>query len=260
MRTRIAGAVLHGLANGTRFNGGYDMECPNCKKEMTTMTLAARLAGDVTIDLCNACQAFWFDAYESLHLSPAATLQLMQLIGKQSSAPKATFRDELNCPRCSAPLSFTHDMQRTTRFQYWRCETHGRFIMFFDFLKEKNFIRVLSGPEIERLRQNIQTVNCSNCGAAIDLVANSFCSHCGSPISILDMKQPQELMAQLQNASRIRPVDPDLPAKLAQAKHEVESELGFDHQDTEFWHDASSSGLVQAGLSAVARWLSKSGI
>src|SRR5689334_1998683 len=134
------------------------MDCPNCDKAMTTMTLAARLEGDVTIDLCNGCQAFWFDAYESLHLSPASTLQLMQIIGKQSSAAKPMFRDELKCPRCSAPLTFTHDVQRNTRFQYWRCEAHGRLIMFFDFLKEKNFIRVLSGPEIATLRQNIQTV------------------------------------------------------------------------------------------------------
>lgn len=224
------------------------------------MKLAARLGGEVTIDLCNACQAFWFDTYESLQLSPAATLQLMQLIGQQSSGTKPAFQDQLNCPRCEAPLKLTHDMQRTTRFQYWRCETHGRFILFFDFLKEKNFIRVLSGPEIEQLRKNIQTVNCSNCGAAIDLAANSFCAHCGSPISILDMKQPQELLTQLRQASEPRTVDPNLPAKLAQAKQDVESELGLHHVDAEFWHDASSSGLVQAGLSAVARWLSKSGM
>ncbi len=224
------------------------------------MALVSRMAESVTIDLCAACQAFWFDSYESLQLSPASTLKLIQLIGKQSASGKTVFRDGMKCPRCAGLLKFTHDLQRNTRFTYWRCETHGRFILFFDFLREKNFIRVLSPREIEQLRQNLQTVNCSNCGAAIDLNVGTACAHCGSPLSMLDMKQPQELLAQLQRASEPRPIDPALPLELAQAKADVEGRLGSANSDLEFWNEAGSSGLVQAGLGAVARWLTKAGI
>ena len=61
-------------------------------------------------------------------------------------------------------------MQRSTRFEYFRCpHDHGRLTTFFDFLKEKDFVRPLTPPQIAELRKNIQVVNCSNCGAPIDL-------------------------------------------------------------------------------------------
>jgi Zn-finger nucleic acid-binding protein len=47
------------------------MKCPGCKTEMTAMTLEARMGGQVAIDVCAGCQAFWFDHFESLKLSPA---------------------------------------------------------------------------------------------------------------------------------------------------------------------------------------------
>jgi Zn-finger nucleic acid-binding protein len=236
------------------------MECPNCKAAMTSMVLDARISrAPMTIDICTDCQAFWFDLFESLQLSPASTLKLIKLIGEQATKQKSPYREDMRCPRCSLALKLTHDMQRNTRFAYWRCEEHGRFTSFFDFLREKNFIRVLSPQEIEQLRQNIQTVNCQNCGAAIDLNAAAVCSHCGSPVSMLDMKQPQELLAQLQQAAAPKPVDPELMLKLARAKDEVESSFRTQKLDKVEWGGDSSTSLVDAGLSAVARWLTKSG-
>ena len=48
----------------------------------------------------------------------------------------------------------TNDMQRSTRFSYWKCDKeHGKFIRFLDFLKEKNFIRPMSAEEIEALKK-----------------------------------------------------------------------------------------------------------
>src|SRR5262249_1887535 len=145
------------------------MKCPNCTVEMTGMTLDARVSAPVAIDVCTPCQSFWFDKYESIQLSPASTLKLIKLIGEQSSERKATLRESLHCPRCAGLLKFTHDLQRNTKFAYWRCEAHGRFIGFLDFLREKNFIRALSPQQVAELRRNIQAVNCSNCGASIDL-------------------------------------------------------------------------------------------
>ena len=90
-------------------------------------------------------------------------------------------------------------MQRRTRFQYWRCDNgHGRLITFMDFLREKDFVRPLTPQQLEELRQNIQTINCSNCGAAIDLVEDSVCAHCGAAVSMLDLQQMARTVGQLQ--------------------------------------------------------------
>jgi Zn-finger nucleic acid-binding protein len=236
------------------------MQCPNCAAEMTPLTLDAHLTAAVTTDICTQCQAFWFDKYESLKLSPASTLKLLQFIGEHSSSPKVPQSEALHCPRCSAPLRHTNDMQRTTRFSYRRCPNeHGRFITFFDFLKEKNFIRPLTPQQITVLRQSVQTVNCSNCGAPIDLTTASVCAHCGSPLSMLDMTQPEQLVAQLKQAAAPRPIDPALPLKVARATRDVErlfGPVGFEPE----WSSSSGAGLVEAGLSAFVEWLKKSGI
>lgn len=221
------------------------------------MTLDGRSGPPVAIDVCAGCQAFWFDQFESLHLSPGSTLKLMKFIGEHSSAAKPPLTDSLQCPRCESRLLLTHDMQRNMRFNYWRCESdHGRFTGFFEFLKEKNFIRALSPKQIQELRQNIQIVNCSNCGAAIDLASASACSHCRSPISMLDMKQPQELLEQLKQAAEPKPPDPQLAAKLIMARLDVETSLGaFDRNPDERRRDRFD--LVQAGLDAVGLLLDK---
>ena len=224
---------------------------------MTGMTLEGRQGVPIEIDLCASCQAFWFDKYESLKLSAGSTLRLMKFIGENAATSKILSGQELKCPRCTTHLRLTHDMQRDVKFSYWRCmQEHGRFIRFIEFLREKNFIRPLSSQQIAELRQNLQTVNCSNCGAPIDLVHNSSCVHCGSPISMLDLKQSQQMLADLQ-AAAAKPIDPLLPMNLALAKHHVDTLFIGTERD---WGAASSSGLVQAGLSAFARWLTKSGV
>lgn len=232
------------------------MNCANCSKEMTDWTLDGRLGIQVTVDVCTDCQAFWFDRHESLQLAPGATLKLMKFIGEHSSTVKAMAAKVLRCPRCGGQLTLAHDMVRNMRFTYWTCGGgHGRFIGFFDFLKEKNFIRELAPQEIQQLKLSVQIVNCSNCGAAIDLQKNSACPYCHSPISILDMKQQQEMLAQLKAAAEPRAVDPLLPMKLAQAKAEV-SAL-FAGEDAARREDGGSGDLVKAGLRLVAAWITR---
>jgi len=236
------------------------MNCPNCAKEMTSMTHERRMGGEVEIDVCKPCQAFWFDKHESLQLSPGSTLQLMKFIGEQTQVGKAADPQALRCPRCGDHLAFTHDLQGSTPFTYWRCEEHGRYISFLDFLREKNFIRVLSREEVMKLREDVQIVNCSNCGAPIDLAKASACSHCHSPISILDMKQPQQLLEQLKKAAEPKPIDPTLPLELARVKRGTERLFGPVDLDRDWATDTSSSELVQSGLNAMVRWLKNSGI
>ena len=222
----------------------------------------AHLSTPIEIDLCTSCQAFWFDKYESLKLSAGSILQLMKIIGDHSAANPAVITKALRCPRCSDGLRLTNDMQRATRFSYWRCDKeHGKFIRFLDFLKEKNFIRPMPAEEIEALKKNVRTMNCSNCGAPIDLATSSACTHCGSAISMLDMGQAQQTLAQLQKAAEPRPIDPALPFELEMAKREAERSYGpRDSRSSriDVWGDTSTpSVLVQDVLDAVAKWLTR---
>jgi DNA-directed RNA polymerase subunit RPC12/RpoP len=227
---------------------------------MTAMTCEGHSGTAVAVDLCEACQAFWFDGYESLQLSPGSTLRLFTRIGELSTGTKPTISPVLHCPRCRSHLLTAHDRQRSTPFEYWRCaHSHGRFITFLNFLREKSFIKVLSANELAELRQNVQILNCSNCGWAVDLTHGSACPHCGSPLSMVDMKEAHTLVAQLRDAATPRPIDPALPLNLARARREVEQAFATMDKGDTWWRDASSSGLVEAGVAAITRWL-KSGI
>jgi hypothetical protein len=166
--------------------------------------------------------------------------------------------DLAKCPRCRARLRRTSDMQRRTRFEYLSCpHGHGRLTTFFDFLREKNFIRPLSAEQIAELRRNIQIVNCSNCGAPIDLAQGAACGHCGTPLSMLDMQQAEALVDQLRQATvrSTQPINPALPLEMARARREVEQTFAAVQSDEQWWREVTRSGLVAAGLSAVARWL-----
>lgn len=234
------------------------MNCPGCGAAMTAHTLDAHLGAHVTIDVCTACQAIWFDTYESLQLAPSATLALFTLIGEAGRSPKGPMGRALRCPRCESRLLATHDRQRDTPFEYWRCDArHGRFITFFNFLREKNFVKTLSPAQVEELRRNIQSVNCSNCGAPIDLARASECAHCGTPLSMLDVHQAERLITELREAAQQKPIDPALPLNLLRARQQAEAAFAMLERDRQWWNDASSGGLVEAGMSAIARWLNQ---
>lgn len=232
------------------------MICPNCAKPMTEWKLTGHLGVQLTVDVCPPCQAFWFERHEDLGLTPASTLQLMKYIGDHSSSTKPLFNDLL-CPHCGSGLTLAHNMARNVRFVYWLCPgQHGHFISFFDFLKEKNFIRPLSPQEIQHLRETVHEVHCSNCGASIDLQTSSACPYCHSPISMLDLQDQQQMLAQLKQAAdgSAKSVDPALPLKLAMAKADVSDYLFIPHDS--LWWDGPTRDLVAAGLRTVGRWLS----
>ncbi|MGE0594264.1 MAG: zf-TFIIB domain-containing protein [Vicinamibacterales bacterium] len=236
------------------------MDCPNCAAAMREETLDAHHGRSVVVDICSHCQACWFDARESPSLTPGATLTLFRIIGEHAARPQARAR-VVRCPRCRSVLRRTHDMQRATRFEYLSCrDGHGRFISFFDFLREKDFIRPLTPRQVAELRRSVQSVNCSNCGAPVDVQAGAACGHCGSPLSMLDMQQADALLATLQRAEARAQggaaVDPALPLALARARRETETAFAFE-RDERWLQDASSAGLVGAGLMALARWLKR---
>ena len=224
---------------------------------MQEHTFEGPLARAVIIDLCEPCQSLWFDGRESLQLSPAATLSLFRLIGERAARPEWRDADVARCPRCNGRLRRARDMQRATRFEYFKCPNgHGRLISFFEFLKEKDFVKPLTPGQIAELRQHVQTIHCSNCGAPIDLARGSACPHCRSPLSMIDMAQAGKVVEQLRRADRTgQPIDPALPLELARARREVEAAFSGVPDRRGWFADVSASGLVNAGLHALARLL-----
>jgi len=225
---------------------------------MATLSLEGHHGAVVDIDECSGCHAFWFDRRESLQLAPASTLRLFTLIGEAFARGRGVIASVIKCPRCGSRLIETRDMQRNTAFRYWRCpHDHGRLISFFDFLREKDFIRPLSAQQIEELRRNVQIVNCSNCGGPIDLAKGAACAHCGAPVSVLDMKQAEAVVAQLRQASEPKPVDPWLPIELEKIRREADAAFGGSGAVPDWWTNAASFGLVEASLGAIVRLLKK---
>ena len=228
---------------------------------MQEQTLDGRHGRAVPIDICHPCQSFWFDSHESISLTPGATLTLFRTIGEHVTRPQRSDGELAKCPRCKGRLRRTHDMQRATKFEYLSCPNgHGRLTTFFDFLREKDFVRPLTPQQIAELRQNVQSVNCANCGAPVDLSAGAGCPHCGTALSMLDMKQAERLVAQLQKADarEHEPIDPTLPVELARARRETELAFAKLEGGDQWYKDVTSLDLVGAGLKAVFRLIKNS--
>lgn len=230
---------------------------------MEESTFDAQLGRRSLIDICHACQSFWFDTYESATLTPGSTLKLFRIIGEKIARPERSNADLARCPRCKSRLRRTHDIQRNTKFQYLSCpHGHGRLTTFFDFLREKDFIRPLTSHQIEELRRSVGSVNCANCGAPVDVMTGASCAHCRTPLSMLDLRQAERLVAQLQKAEDRagQPVDPGLPLELERVRRQTERTFAG-LQDQDVWSlvvsSSSDRNLVSAGLSLVARWLNR---
>lgn len=225
---------------------------------MEGLELDGHLGRTVAIDLCHSCQAFWFDKYESLQISPPAVLRLFTMIG-QAGAIRTRSTNSAKCPRCDRKLTLVKDMQRGTRFEYWGCrDNHGRLTTFFNFLREKNFIKPLSPAQIEELRRNLKAVNCSNCGAAVDLAVGTACAHCGSPLSMLDVEQASALVEELRNPGKKQKIDDPalLPLTLQRAKRDVTDAFRSFEQGSGWYTRVEGAGLVGAALEAFVSWVS----
>ena len=161
------------------------------------------------ISACAPCNLFWFDKSESVRLTPKSVLEVFQFIGRSGRATNA-LSSQFNCPACSAALSLTHDLQRTTRFTYWRCRNdHGHLITFHHFLREKNFIRSPSPVELAKLRAAVRQIACSQCGAPVDLANATACAHCGAPVALIDPDGVAKALHDLAaGASSLAPSDP----------------------------------------------------
>lgn len=164
----------------------------------------------IEINACEPCSLFWFDKLESVRLTPKAVIGLFQFIGKAGTA-RRTIAANFKCPRCTLPLAVTYDLQRATRFTYWRCGSDGgQLITFNQFLRQKNFIRTPTAAELAKIRSTVRQIACSQCGAPVDLSTDSACKHCGSPIALIDPDGVTKALQELSAGSAARSsVSPD---------------------------------------------------
>ena len=236
--------------------GTPGLTCPACRAAMRSLTLDGHYGTVVTIDRCGACQAFWFDNREHLQLAAGATLRLFEIIHEQHG-PRQPLPDRLECPRCQIRLLATDDRQRATAFHYWRCgRGHGRFMTSFDFLREKDFIRPLDERQLAELRARVRSVNCSNCGAPIDLAASTVCGYCRTPLAMIDFEQVGRVVNELrEQASRPHSAGPQADAALALAllreRQQVDSLFRRLDGSPDWATLTESGGIVENGLGAV---------
>ena len=228
------------------------LTCPGCRNPMEALDLERRAVGTVVVDLCAACEALWFDPMESPLLSPRATLELFRAINDARPETRTTLPQSMMCPRCDTALALTHDLQHTTRFSYYRCQRgHGRLTPFFQFLREKNFIRPSPPEELERLRSLVRIVRCSSCGAPIDLEKSTACEFCRAPIAILDPDAARRAVSELtaaETAARPALSDADRAAAGVLAVAEFEKALARERATRQ---DGFALDLVRVGFSAL---------
>lgn len=210
----------------------------------------------IEISACAPCHLFWFDKSESVRLTPGSVLEVFQWIGRAGQA-RNTLSSQFACPICSKPLALTHDLQRTTRFTYWRCRSdHGQLITFHQFLREKNFIRAPSTAELAKLRATVRQVACSQCGAPVDLASESACAHCGAPVALIDPEGVTKALRDLRTeASRPAATDPEaMKRRLSHAQidaiFDLERMRGSKGNDDLVAIGATAIGALIAGLIA----------
>jgi uncharacterized protein YbaR (Trm112 family) len=242
------------------------MNCPSCSLAMSEQAFERNYGTVVSIDICHPCGTLWFDRWEDLSLSPGGVLRLFVVVNDNQPARRNPLGTALACPRCRAPLALTTDMQRTTRFQYWRCPAeHGHFMTFFQFLREKNFVRPLSPAEVDTLKQNVKSVSCSSCGAPVDLNAGAVCPYCRAPLSMLDARQVDTVVQELKREEARRDeaargaIDPVLAARLAKGRMNVGERFGLLGDASWDFKLSDGGGLVEAGVAALVALLKRAG-
>jgi len=185
------------------------MNCPNCSVLMDRVAVSGIYGPEIEIDLCFACHAMWLDKRESIQLSPRGTLDLFRVLHDHRDDARQALANRMECPRCQRRLSLSHDIGKGGRFSYYSCPARdGRLAPFSEFLKEKQFVRALNPAEQHRLRAEVKSVQCSSCGAPVDVTGAFQCEHCGSPITVLDADAVERTLRDLERAESSRSGDP----------------------------------------------------
>jgi uncharacterized protein YbaR (Trm112 family) len=238
--------------------------CPNCQQPMQTQDFPGHDQAAVRVELCFACAGIWFDHLASVQLAPAAVIELFKEIQSHRNTAPQPVAKRLSCPRCKGDLSLSFDLSKSGRFSYYSCPGgDGRFTPFFQFLREKQFVRSLTAGEVQRLRTQVRQINCSECGAPIDLEHSTQCEYCHAPVSFLDPDAVEKALHMWSEAENRRHAGP-APQVVADALSRIQLphgqpnvapgvHLGSSLPSGGSAAPGSGSDLVAAGIHALGR-------
>jgi len=180
---------------------------------MQSTAFRTHLDTPLDVDICWSCHLIWFDNLESVSMSAQSVIDLFTRIHAQRNEARSLVSLTGDCPICSGALVQSFDISRTGRFQYHRCPNgHGRLITFVQFLREKHFVRTLSEAELHALSAKVRQIRCSSCSAGIDIAHDAACTHCGSPVSVLDEAAVAKALADLDQRREKKRAPAQLPS------------------------------------------------
>ncbi|MBT3201798.1 MAG: zf-TFIIB domain-containing protein [Phycisphaerales bacterium] len=122
------------------------MDCPKCLNPMEAVEF-----GEIVVDRCTHCKGIWFDMLQAEHLKAMKNSESIDT-GDPEMGKDFNEIDDVNCPKCSAPLIRMVDAGQT-HIWYEGCGVcHGLFFdagEFTDYKEETlmDFIRDMLGKE-----------------------------------------------------------------------------------------------------------------
>ncbi len=232
---------------------------------MASYTVAGNSGVPIELDLCHTCHGIWFDGNENLRMSPQGVIDLFGDLHAHRDDPHAPLANAMGCPRCRRTLVEGVDLVKSGRYFTHRCpERHGRFTTFSSFMIEKGFVRQLTKPEIDDLAERVKVIQCTSCGAPVDLRKENACTYCRAALSLLDPQAVAKALANLGNkATRIEegPRRTDLADALVSIERDRERQKR--EEQRERWQQGGNTSPVDsvdlwaAGLELVWRVLSR---
>ncbi|TAG66973.1 MAG: hypothetical protein EAZ24_15850 [Burkholderiales bacterium] len=178
-------------------------------------------------------------------------MSLFQLIherGGTASSAGAKLGEGLRCLSCGDGMKTVNDRVKGTRFVYQSCRHgHGRLTTFYNFLSEKQFVRELTQAERTKLCATVRQVQCSGCGAPVDLSKHDACAYCRAPISVFDRDAARKAIDHYLR-ERHKQVPNDRPS--IEYGHSPRSRERWDAWDTLYAADLASDLLWALGRAA----------
>lgn len=172
------------------------LQCSMCEHALELRFAGTALGTPLRLHLCPECDGTWLPSAHLPRLSATALQALVLEVRRRGHRPaKPGQRPEPLCPVCHEGMRFMHLSFATSaedggQDESFRCQEHGSFRTFVQFLIASGVLKPLSGPELERLKQKVAEVRCSHCGAMVVLAQGSRCHFCEAPVSHVQSLRP----------------------------------------------------------------------